>query len=200
MANAEALLVMLDQLKPEVVFLEIHSRGFKNYTSSPGLENKAIAMHLERSFPKLVPVDNVVPKPEDFHLYNEMFEFLDGRGGNELLNKQRQISQLVHSGGFEYLNSKKYLVAQIELEDIEAKTIKNYANSKIKDIYRKWKITNSKREQVMVDGIFAFCEECESINAVYLVGAAHRTGIEAKIKKQFLTMSDVEWRLGNNDK
>lgn len=195
-ANSQALLEVLERLKPEVAFLEVSAKGFEGYFSSPGLENRAIAMLIKRAHLKLVPIDNVLPTREDIHLYDKLFGFLDAQSEDVCLNKQREITELVRSNGFEYLNSDKYFKAQSELENREAKVVEVLGDSEIKGIYSKWRSVNSDREKGMVDSIFSYCEKVDSLNAVYLVGAAHRIGLEARILERFQTIPDVKWVIG----
>ena len=155
-ANAQALLEVLERLNPEVVFLEFPEKEIESYTSLSGLENRAIAMHLEKAHPKLVPIDNITPKPDDLHLYNTLFDFLDANSSNVSINMQMEVSGLIRSNGLEYLNSNKYIMAQSELEDHEAKIVSMLGDSEIKRIYRKWRSVNSEREQGMIDNIFSY--------------------------------------------
>jgi hypothetical protein len=195
-ANAQALLEVLERLNPEVVFLEFPEKEIESYTSLSGLENRAIAMHLEKAHPKLVPIDNITPKPDDLHLYNTLFDFLDANSSNVSINMQMEVAGLIRSNGLEYLNSNKYIMAQSELEDHEAKIVSMLGDSEIKRIYRKWRSVNSEREQGMIDNIFSYCEDCETINAVFLVGAAHRRALEERIAERFYSMADIEWVIG----
>jgi hypothetical protein len=180
LANASALLALLEHIQPEVIFLEVPPAAFDDYygnCSQQNLESMAVRLYREGRQIELIPVD--LPTPTGEFVSN--FE--------ELRRRIRQVSQeyrrlmkwdedCIREYGFAYLNSEHCSELWSDVYKEMVSTIKWMNDDpRLVAIYEAWKQKNDLREREMIENIEKYCGENTFNRGVFLVGAAHRQAI-----------------------
>jgi hypothetical protein len=122
------------------------------------------------------------------HVQNASPEYIS------LLNQQDDgIEQM----GFAYLNSADFLRFNSRLVEIEDETINRSENPGFVAALATWRQIMYRREQAMIDNLYRYAREAFFERGVFLVGAAHCSGIIQGIRDSSHVETDlIEWALG----
>jgi hypothetical protein len=92
-----------------------------------------------------------------------------------LLSEENDIR--VYRYGFEYLNSGVFAATNARLSEIEDNIIGRTRDRRLIDALASWRLINQRREHDMVRSIYEYARQTVFRTGVFLVGAAHKTGI-----------------------
>jgi hypothetical protein len=197
LCNAEELLKILRAIEPEVVFEEVRSSDFDSYYKTKrSLEAQAITKYREHKFLRQVPVDQF-DMPENLaetkREFDRVFDRVD-ETSQEYLALGKIKDEDACQYGFKYLNSIAFARITARISEIEAKTIIETGDQGLIRGLEKWRHFISKRDVAMIDNIYEYCRQHVFDTGVFLVGAAHKTGIVKEIEKHAATESDlIDW-------
>ncbi len=194
-ASASNLDQILEQIQPEVIFLEVTPDNFANYYTAPGLEPKAVLEYKRTLDVTLVPVDLQITDKNIYMKFQRLFEVIDANSTIEYQQKDRDIQKCVYESGFSYLNSDQYSKDHAELNNQDLETIRKINNPEITELHEYWNTMIALRKNEMIDGIYEYSRENTFQKAVFLVGAAHRDSIIDKIKEsRSHDSTNIEWQ------
>jgi hypothetical protein len=134
--------------------------------------------------------------PPNFRaLTDAVLDFVDQTSQEyRLLQDQRDTAAQLH--GFTYLNSAAFANLMSRISAIEDETINSEGNPELVRALATWRQVMQGREKAMVDNIYRYCRENIFDTGVFLVGAAHWSGIVKAIEE--LSNADaelIEWKL-----
>lgn len=190
LCNAGELLAILRILEPEVVFEEMRPSDFDAYykhRTKATLESQAITrLRAMKSFQQ-VPVDRYdVPETQLVEIKRGLDSVFDRVG--EVSQEYRQLNEALHVGahqrGFKYLNSLAFETTMARISEIEASAILATGDRGLISGLEWWRRAIQERESAMVDNIYQYCGRNAFKTGVFVVGAAHRTGIVKEIEKR----------------
>lgn len=194
-ANVSNLHQILDQILPEVIFLEVSPKDFKHYEAASGLEPAAVREYKRHHDVILIPVDLATTDKSVFAKFNDLFQVIDANSPVNFQEKDQDIQRKINEFGFSYLNSNQCTKDMDELNDQELDVVHKINHPKITASYADWNIANSLRENEMINKIYEYCQTNKFQKSVFLVGAAHRGTIISKIKDTGSFDSEsVEWQ------
>jgi hypothetical protein len=192
--NLEQLLRILRTIEPVTVFEEVRPSDY-DWFNTRTLEGRAVTRYGEfRAFQR-VPVDRY-DLPEN--LYVGMEKVLDHveETSHEYFVLREQSEAFTHLQGFSYLNSVAFETVRTRLTEIEDRTISETQDQRWTRMLQMWRDVIQRRETEMVRNIYEYCRENVFDTGVFLVGAAHRSGILKAIEKHAGAEADlVHWKL-----
>ena len=188
LANASALLAILERIKPDVLFLEAPSDAAGDYLSATGkeLESAAVSRYREIHLVDLVPVDLPIPDAELFQFLGDneyLFRTIERRSP-EYCRLVDESSQDVCEHGFAYLNSERCGTHWSNVHEAARAAIEELAYPRLTEFYERWIGFNQRREKHMMKSIEDYCRKTTFSNGVFLVGAAHRQSLIDKSREQ----------------
>jgi hypothetical protein len=194
-ANASNLYKILDQVQPEVIFLEVTPDDFKNYYTAPGLEPKAVLAYKRTLNVTLIPVDLKIIDKNIHTKFQRLFGVIDANSTVEYQKKDHDIQKRVYESGFSYLNSDQCSKDHAELNSQDFKTVRKVNDPEITELYEYWNAMISLRESEMINGIYEYSRDNAFQKAVFLVGAAHRDSMITKIEETIgHNLTNIEWQ------
>jgi len=181
LANASALLAILERIKPEVLFLEAPSDASGDYLSATGkeLETIAVSRYREIHLVDLVPVDLPIADAELFQFLEDnkyLFKTIERRSP-EYCRLVDEHSRAVGEHGFAYLNSERCSTHWSNVHDATRAAIDELAYPRLTELYGRWIDFNERRETHMMKSIEDYCRKTTFSHGVLLVGAAHRQSL-----------------------
>ena len=180
-ANAAALLEILLRIAPEVIFLEIPSTAFDDYSTGArnNLESLAVNRYRKLHHVDLVPVDLPTPDAEFFCNFEEIHKSIRSRSPDycRLVSWDRQYVEL---HGFAYLNSEYSSTLVSDIHEARLGALEEMADQRLAEIYELWTRTNELRDRAMLKNIENYCRRNSFRTGAFLVGAAHRKSIVDK--------------------
>jgi hypothetical protein len=178
LANISGLLVILERIKPEVIFLEIPSAAFSDHFngSRRNLESTAVGRYREKHPVALIPVDLPTPDADFFTNTRDLIERI-ARSSPEYCRLASWHSQYVSAHGFAYLNSDHCSDLWSKRHDAILTALAKLADHALAKHYDLWLGTNVARDKAMMKAIENHCREDSFARAAFLVGAAHRQSI-----------------------
>lgn len=198
--NAVQLLRILQRLAPEVVFEETRPCDLNSTWS---LECKAIAKYRERHVFQQVPVDRYdIPANLLETLRAEIDRVFDcvEQTSEEYLALKDESGRNVYSHGFEYLNSPAFAAMTAKLSDIKNETISRTHDQRLIRGLEAWRVVTQSREREMVRNIYGYCRENVFHNGVFLIGAAHQSGIVRELARHAGSEGvQITWRFVYHD-
>ncbi|MGC4027292.1 MAG: hypothetical protein QM696_00265 [Steroidobacteraceae bacterium] len=184
-ATAGELHWLLEQLRPDVIFLELSPANFSAFLDgSFGTLESAAVMHYRKSNEvEVVPVDMDLEAAELKPKIDEMFERLEGASPRycQLHSLSRQH---LERGGFAYLNSSVGARIQVALRREIQATVEAAGDSTLTDLHALWTRTNDLRESAMISGVERYASSTSFKKGVLIVGAAHQQPLFEKIKSR----------------
>src|ERR1043166_5752068 len=188
LANASALLAILEWIKPEVLFLEAPSEASGDYLNATGkeLESAAVSRYREIQLVDTVPVDLPIPDAELFQFLGDneyLFKTIERRSP-EYCRLVDEDSQEVREHGFAYLNSERCGTIGSKVHEAARAAIEELAYPRLSELYERWIGFNQRREKHMMKSIEDYCRKTTFSNGVFLVGAAHRQSLIGKSREQ----------------
>lgn len=179
MCNADELYAILENINPEVVFLEAIDETYSNYDKQlfslfqvyhKKLEIAAIQKYtLKKSFSYIPVLDEGLSNTFDI-TYNSLPENTDFE---TLLTNFNKIAS---KEGFQFLNSAESMRLQEEMRTLEKILLNN------SELYNINKANIDEYENSMIKNIYSICKDTQFENAVFMCGVAHRKSIIEKIK------------------
>jgi hypothetical protein len=192
--NSGELLRILRAIDPEAVFEEVCPSDYEAYNIRT-LEGRAITRYREFKVLERVPVDRY-NLPQD--LYVAIEKVLDHveEISHEYSVLREQSDNSAHLQGFSYLNSVAFETVRTKLTEIEDRTISEACDQGLTRGLEMWRDVIQRRETAMVGNIYEYCREHIFDTGVFLVGAAHKSGILKAIEKHASSEADlVSWKL-----
>jgi len=192
LCNAGELLKILRAIGPDTIFEEVRPSDFNSYNKSI-LEGRAVTKYREfRSFQR-VPVDQY-DMPQDLHAVTESVLDRVEQTSHEYLVLTEESGNAVNLQGFAYLNSLAFARARTRMFEIEDKTVNDTRDQGLIRGLAMWRDVMQRREAAMVGNIYEYCRESVFETGIFLVGAAHKSGIVKAIEKYASAEVDlVHW-------
>jgi hypothetical protein len=194
LCNAGELLRLLRSIDPDVIFGEVPQSDIDFYNPR-SLEGQAVAnFRAFKSFQR-VPVDRYDMPPSFRAATESVFDFVE-QASQDYLRLQDERDNAAHLNGFAYLNSAAFAQVITRMSEIEVETINSSGNQYLGRGLATWRQVMRRREKVMVDNIYRYCQENVFDKGVFRVGAAHRSGILKAVEEFSSTDTDlIEWKL-----
>jgi hypothetical protein len=190
--NSDELYKIIESINPDVIFLEALKENYTNYDKilfsqfgvyKERLELKTIQTYSQNHTFEYVPVLDI-GLSDEFETKIKIVS--ENKDCQKLLDN---YTYLEINGGFEFLNSKKSIVLQDEMRELENRIIDNDT------ILQKVNASIDTYENSMLRNIYSFCKEKSFNMAVFMCGAAHRKSIIEKIKNLDIKLN---WTLYND--
>jgi hypothetical protein len=181
-ASASALRAKLEQLQPDVIFLEAPEATFEEYFIAGtlrSLESDAVKGYRETRAVELVPVDLPTPGDEFFRNVRHLERTLKDRNPDYSRLTQWD-SNYVFDYGFDYLNSERCSTMWTNIYAEMRRTIGAADDQDLTRIFEEWISTNGLREDAMIRSVEQYCSDHAVKQAVFLIGAAHRQSMIEK--------------------
>ncbi|MBN2589883.1 MAG: hypothetical protein JXA96_08465 [Sedimentisphaerales bacterium] len=185
--TAANLCRILEQIQPEVIFLEVSPDNFNllYHSGTPKtLEPKAVLQFASNRNVELVPVDLSIHAGTAKEKADYRFKVLDTYSSERRKQIDMRINECMLRDGFEYLNGDQYSKDLNELDNEDLKVIRRLNDPKITELNEWWISINSYREDEMLRRIFEYSQINTFQEAVFLIGSAHRDAIFEKSKEQ----------------
>ncbi|WP_185286804.1 hypothetical protein [Chryseobacterium indologenes] len=191
--NANELCEIIEQIHPDVIFLEALKDTYSNYYehlfSEFGvfhnkLEIEALQKYRYRSVFKYVPVlDSEMPDA-----FNKKSDIASQDIG--LQRKIINFNTLSAKHGFQFLNSDLSIQLQEDMRKLENVILSDTALNKDAinsiDLY----------EDEMLENIYSYCKTNQFKKAVFMCGVAHRKAIIDKVEKLNINKEiSLDWRI-----
>jgi hypothetical protein len=192
--NSGELLRILRAIEPETVFEEVRPSDYDSYNART-LEGRAVTRYREFKAFQRVPVDRY-NLPQDLHVAMEkVLDHVEGTS-HEYFVLREQSANSTQLLGFSYLNSVAFETVRMRLTEIEDKTISETRDQGLSRGLKMWRDVIQRRETAMVGHIYEYCRENVFDTGVFLVGAAHKSGILKALERQAGAQADlVNWKL-----
>ena len=182
--NADELYKIIEHINPDVIFEELTPNLYdilynKNMLAeSAPLEINCIRMYKQQHTIKNIPVDIEVNSTfsENIHLAFALFKKYDIC--NEIENEQKKK---IEQDGFDFLNSDEYSDLVEKQRSVESRILEDVNNNQLNKIYKSFYKDQDCRENIMLNNIYAYSKENNYNQAVFLIGASHRSSIIRKI-------------------
>jgi len=195
LCNVGELLKILRAVDPDVVFGEV-SQSDINFYDPRSLEHQAVTrLRTLKPSCERVPVDRYDIPPTFRAITDAVFDFVEEAS----LEYQQLLEQRHHATnlkGFAYLNSFAFTQVMTRMSEMEEKAIKQSENQDLIRGLATWRQVMHGRERAMVESIYRYCKENMFDKGVFLVGAAHRSGVVKAIEESSNAGEDmIEWIL-----
>jgi hypothetical protein len=192
--NAQELLRLFRAIDPEVIFGEVPQSDV-NFYNPRSLEGEAVTRFLTFKSFQRVPVDRYDMPPNFRALTDSVLDFVE-QTSHEYRLLQDQRDNAAQMNGFTYLNSAAFAQVMTQMAAIEDETINSDGNPELVSALATWRQVIQGREKTMVENIYRYCRENSFDTGVFLVGAAHRSGIVKAIEELSHADADlIEWIL-----
>ncbi len=177
-ANAEELCLILENIKPEVIFLEALESSYTN-ADKQRLENLGVYSHrleiktlqlfgIKNQFEYIPVLDSEMP-----HYFNEKYKLL--RHDYIFQKKLEDFNYQVLQEGFSFLNSEACQLIHREMREYEDKMIQNM------EVKKQFNDAINEYEDSMVKNIRAYCQQNQFNKAIFMCGDGHRESILSKL-------------------
>jgi len=182
--NADELFKIIEQISPDMVFEELtpylydilYNKGI--FDESAPIEFKCIRRYKQQHNIKNIPVDIEVVSTlsNNVNQMLAMFEKYDIYKVLEIEQKKK-----IELEGFDFLNSDEFSDLVEKQRTIERKIVEEINNSQLNRIYKSFNTDLDFRENFMLNTIYAYSKENNYDQAVFLIGAGHRSSIIRKV-------------------
>lgn len=189
--NSDELYKIIESINPNVIFLEELEENYSDYDKmlfsqfgvfKERLELKTIQTYSQNHAFKYVPVLDIGLSDE----FDTKVKFVsENKDYQRLLNNYDLLERY---GGFEFLNSKKSIVLQQEMRELENHIIED------KIFYQKVNASIDDYENSMLTNINSFTKEQSFKKAIFMCGAAHRKSIIEKIKNSEIKLNWILYK------
>ena len=201
LCNAGELLNIIQAIKPDAVFEEIRPSDFDSYCKHgirSSLEALAITRYLDFKSFHWVPVDryNIADNllVEIKKELDRVFYYVE-QNSQEYQLLSEENDKEVCQRGFGYLNSDTCATMMTRMAEIEDEKINETGYQVWICALAKWRHLIQARETAMVGNIYEYCTENVFESGLFLVGAAHKTGIRKAIEKHAGAEADlIDWK------
>jgi len=182
--NADELYKIIEQINPDVIFEELTPNLYdvlynKNMLAdSAPLEIKFIRKYKELHNIKNIPVDIEVDSTFSNNV-NRMFAFF---GKFDIYNEiDIKLREKIELEGFDFLNSNEYSDLVEKQRTIEKKIVEDLNKNQLNKIYKTFYKDTNFREVVMLNTIYMYSKLNNYNQAVFLIGAGHRSSVIQKV-------------------
>lgn len=200
--NSDELYKIIEQINPDVIFEEltpylydmVYDKGI--YDESAPLELKCIRNYKQQHNIKNFPVDSEVNST----LSNDVDRMLALFGNYDIYN-QIEIEQKknIEQGGFDFLNSEGFSDLVKIKRSVEAEIVEKINKRQLNRIYKSFYDDIDFREIIMLNNIYAYSKEINYNQAVFLIGAGHRSSIIRKVAEYQLKKEiKLNWNFYNS--
>ncbi len=197
LCNAEELLRILRAIEPDTIFEESRPSELDSYGT---LEVRAITKYRDSKVFQRVPVDRY-DIPANFVAETQRVFDCVKLTSQEYLVLNEEHDNSVYRYGFEYLNSSACATMMARLSEIEEKTIIGTREEGLIRGLERWRHAIQRREREMIGNIYEYCRGNVFYTGVFLVGAAHKTGIVKQIEEHASTEADlINWNFAYDRK
>ncbi len=195
LCNTDELLKILRAIEPEAIFVEWRPSEADLYYKLGNVDAHAIARYREHKLFQSVPVDqydmrqNLLVEMRDF----EAWVIQTSQEYQELMAREDDSAQ---QEGFRYLNSAAFARMNARMSEIEEETVNRTGDEHLIRWLGRLRHLMHARETEMVRKIYEYCRENAFDTGVFLVGAAHKTGIVKEIERYASAEADlISWNL-----
>lgn len=184
--NSRELLKIIKAIQPEIIFEEIEPSVYDQIyiqQCRTTLESDTVKAYLKTNPVEHIPVDTF-DDPDGYHSGLDYLFDVVGKYLNKSERLNRAFHQLVFhgsEGGFPFLNSDQNDVLMEALEKEENHILTEIADDKLHQMAQLRAEVNSKRDDVMIDNMYRYCEQKEFHAGILLIGAGHRRSIKRKL-------------------
>jgi len=184
--NADELYKIIEQINPDVVFEEltpylydmVYIKGF--YDESAPLELKCISNYKLQHNIKNIPVDIEVNST----LSNDVNRILALFSKYDIYKEINiELKEKIELEGFDFLNSNECADLFEKQRRVERKIVEVVNNKHLNRIYKSFYEDQDFREIIMLNTIYTYSKLNNYNQAVFLIGAGHRSSIISKIKE-----------------
>lgn len=175
LTNVASLLSLLEQLRPEVIYMESPPEAFEDYFNNTrkSLEAAAATRYRADCRVELVPVDLPTPAAKFFQDSQTLFEAVE-RSSRTYCRLVDQHRCRVGAYGFAYLNSAYCKEYFSQLHEAVREAVARIGDHKLIATYDSWTRTHRLRDEGMMANIEKHARQVSFSTAVFLVGVAHR--------------------------
>lgn len=186
--NSFALWQILEDLRPQVIFLELPSSLLnQSYIDTTNkLEINAVRSYINAHKPIIVAVDIDDIPPTLIDGYNRVIDELkklEGPNG-EFYNSVSTNKRNAAMYGFKYLNSEHGMAQGEAVSEATTKGLEQINDESLTYTYNAWVQHNNNRENAMLQNIYSYSKDYPYEQAVFLLGAAHRKAMIRKMKNR----------------
>jgi len=176
--NADELCVILEQVSPEIVFLEALGDTYidyerdlllKSWVYHNKLEIEAIQKYNQSSTFEYVPVLDTELSASFEKKYELVFQ------NNQFKTMLDEYNALASEQGFLFLNSKRSIQLQDEMRQLEDLLVED-------NLIKTFNEDIEAYENPMMRNIYSYCRNNQFDKAVFLCGVAHRRSIIEKME------------------
>jgi len=189
--NSFALWQILEDLRPQVIFLELPSSYLsKSYIERTNkLEMNAVRPYIDAHKPIIVAVDiNDIPDKktlvDGYKRVIDELKKLKGTNGFNFYNSVNTRERNAALYGFKYLNSEQGIAHIEAVSEAMIKGLEQINDDSLTDAHNAWIEHNNNRENEMLQNIYTYSKDYPYDRAVFLLGAAHRKTIIEKINSR----------------
>ena len=182
--NADELYKIIENINPDVVFEEltpylydmVYNKNIVDETAP--LEIKCIRNYKQQHNIKNIPVDIEVKSTfsNEIKVVFALFEKYDTYNEIEI-----ELKKKIEQEEFEFLNSDEYSDLVEKQRSIEQKILEEINNDQLNRIYKTFFEDQDYRENFILNTIYAYSNENNYDQAVFLIGAGHRRSIIQKV-------------------
>jgi len=182
--NADELFKIIEQISPDMVFEELtpylydilYNKGI--FDESAPIEFKCIRRYKQQHNIKNIPVDIEVVSTLSNNV-NQMLALFEKYDIYKVLEIEQK--KKIELEGFDFLNSDEFSDLVEKQRTIERKIVEEINNSQLNRIYKSFNTDLDFRENFMLNTIYAYSKENNYDQAVFLIGAGHRSSIIRKV-------------------
>jgi hypothetical protein len=199
--NSNALLQIIEQVKPDVIFEELsevlYEEAYVAYTLN-NLETFAIKKYLAIRDVPHIPVDTY-PRTRQFSEDQSVLEHrLINDGGYEsfqLCSFLDSMQSVIYKYGFYYLNDPANDENMTKIQDLRLAVLRKLGDPMLDEMYRKSEEVILNREDVMLGSVYSLCKENSVQNGLMFIGSGHRKSIIKKIVERGKSEEiKINWR------
>lgn len=195
LCNIEELQKILRIIEPEVIFVEWRPSEEDLYYKLGNVDAHAMAKYREHKLFQSVPVDrydmpqNLLAEMRDF----EAWMIQTSEEYQELMERENESAQ---QEGFKHLNSAVFARMSARMSEIQEETVNRTGDQHLIRWLGRLRHLMQGREFEMVGKIYEYSRENVFDTGVFLVGAAHKTGIVKEIERYAGAEADlISWNL-----
>jgi len=185
MCNSNELYKIIEQIKPDIIFEELHIDLFDEYYkkfSLNTLETNAINLYLRQNKIMHIPVDRYDLSVIKQEYFNPIYKAIDQVNPYHSMLWSMHID-LAEEMGFKYLNS-DLCTSILELKRFWVEKVLNEINNiELSHRYKKWIDNQENRENEMIKNIYNYKDLSNYSNGLFWIGAEHQKSIIKKINE-----------------
>ena len=196
LCNEHQLIRILEAVSPDVIFEEIRPSDFDLHYGDAArhtLEMRAVRKHVAVRPARQVPVDEYII-PSNFRSEVDVLFDCVERNGIEYRALVAERAQKAHLLGFGYLNSPQFAALAKRIREALEATIVGSRRDDLNRVLSTWNGELRRRDESMLDNIYAFCRTSSFAEGVFLVGAGHMSSIIDGVERRMKTeATPVAW-------